>query len=34
MQTAERLGWTGLWAERQEQARAAGARFAAERLRD
>jgi hypothetical protein len=34
MQTAERVGWTRMWAERQERARAAAASFAAERLRE
>ena len=34
METAERVGWTKMWAEREEQARAAAARFAAQRLRD
>jgi hypothetical protein len=34
METAERVGWTRKWAEREEQARTAAARFAAERLRD
>ncbi|HMF10496.1 MAG TPA: hypothetical protein VKJ00_15260 [Thermoanaerobaculia bacterium] len=34
LQTAERVGWTRMWAEREEQARAAAARSAAGRLRD
>lgn len=31
METAERMGWTKMWAEREEQAKAAAARAAAER---
>ena len=34
METAERVGWTKMWAEREEQAKAAAAKSAAERLRD
>jgi hypothetical protein len=34
METAERVGWTKMWAEREERARAAAAKSAAERLRD
>jgi hypothetical protein len=34
METAERLGWTKMWADREQQAKAAAARSPAERRRD